>query len=312
MGTTEAALRDRYRGCLLALACGDALGGPVEFLDRQDIATRYPNGLRDFVGGGWLHLTPGEITDDTQMTLALARCLGPGNLDMRAVTREFLAWYDSDPKDIGITTRTALANLKSGMDWSDAGEAARRGRGSGAASNGAVMRCAPVALRYRLDRARLVQASIDSARITHADSLCTWSSVAINQAIVHLLDGGDLACVLEAAVVGIESPEVRSVVLKAADREPTAVASDGFVFDTVGAALWCLLRSESLEETLVSAVGLGGDTDTTGAVAGALAGAYYGVEAIPTRWRDAVQYGDEITQMADRLLGLAQSTPKTL
>ena len=83
-------LQDRYRGVLLGLACGDALGGPVEFLSRDDIATQHPGGLREFIGGGWLDLYPGEITDDTQMTLAIARSLAEkGDVDMSDIGARF-------------------------------------------------------------------------------------------------------------------------------------------------------------------------------------------------------------------------------
>lgn len=296
-------LVERYRGCLLGLACGDALGGPVEFTSREEIAARFPDGLREFVGGGWLHLAPGEITDDTQMTLALARAIGPDGLDMATLTQGFLAWYHSEPKDIGNTTRAALAHLADGMSWDEAGAVVSQATGERGAGNGAVMRCAPVALRYRRDRQGLIRASIDSARITHDDRRCTWSAVAVNQALVHLLEGGATADVLTAAVDGVEDPDVRAAVLGAADRPRDAVRSGGFVLETVGAALWCLLHQDDFEETVVAAVGLGADADTTGAVAGALAGARYGMHAIPARWRDGVQHREKIVSLADRLLG---------
>src|SRR5688500_12133897 len=121
--TPEGTLVERYAGCLLGLGCGDALGGPVEFRSRAEIARDYPGGVREFVGGGWLRLAPGEVTDDTQMTLALAEGLGPAGLDMEAVAAAFLAWYRSNPKDIGSTTRKSLEKLASGMSWQEAGEA---------------------------------------------------------------------------------------------------------------------------------------------------------------------------------------------
>src|SRR5215213_2029948 len=130
-------LRDRYAGCLLGLACGDALGGPVEFESRSEIERRYSGGLREFVGGGWLHLAPGEITDDTQMTLALARSLADcPDLDMEDLTARFLGWLGSKPKDIGGTTRTALHLLEKGVPWQEAGE--RVAQGGRAAGNGSV------------------------------------------------------------------------------------------------------------------------------------------------------------------------------
>jgi len=302
-------LADRYLGCLLGLACGDALGGPVEFLSRSDIVARYPDGLRDFVGGGWLDLFPGEITDDTQMTLALARSLvACGELEMEDLSRRFVAWYETNPKDIGNTTRAAIANLVAGMPWDEAG--ARAAKGGAAAGNGSVMRCAPVALRYRSDRGTLRQASIDSARVTHADRRCTWGAVAINQALAWLLNGGSLNLTIDAAAEGIDDDETKLRIAGAADRPVEQIKAGGYVLDTASAALWCLVRHGSFEEVVVAAVALGDDTDTTAAVAGTLAGAYFGVGAIPDRWLVRVQYREELTSLAHALL--SQSARSTL
>lgn len=294
-------LADRARGCLIGLACGDALGGPVEFIDRAEIAARYPDGLRDFVGGGWLNLSPGEITDDTQMTLAVARSLTQDGLDLDLLSAEFLAWYRSNPKDIGNTTRAALALLNAGIAPDEAGERVRLEMGDRGAGNGSVMRCAPLAIRFRNDPVRLVAASLASARITHADRRCAWGAVAINQAIAHLLNGGGTDSVLEAAIARVEDPDVCATVLAAPDRPRDAVKSGGFVLDTVGSALWCLFNSDGFEEAVVAAVGLGADADTTAAVTGALAGAAYGQSAIPERWRTTVQHRDQIDALAIRL-----------
>ena len=298
-------LTDRAIGCMLGLACGDALGGPVEFKGRAEIAEKYPDGLRELVGGGWLHLAPGEITDDTQMTLALARSLTQEGLDQALLTAEFLVWYRSNPKDIGNTTRAALALLAEGVPPQEAGARISAAMGDRGAGNGSVMRCAPVAIRFCHDPDRLVAASLASAAITHADRRCTWGAVAINQAIAYLLRGGDLDGVLDAAVVGVHDQDVRAAVRGSGDRQREQVESGGFVLETVGAALWCLLNESGYEEAVVAAVGLGDDTDTTAAVAGALAGAHYGEQAIPQRWRDTVQHRDEIRDLALRLLGYA-------
>lgn len=303
------AMRDRYRGCLLGLACGDALGGPVEFESREAVARRFPDGVRDFVGGGWLHLAPGEITDDTQMTLGLARSLARGPaLAMDDVAREFLAWYESNPKDIGTTTRAALRNLAAGMTWAEAGEQVQRAAGArGAAGNGAVMRCAPVALRYRAEPALLVSASIDTSRITHADPRCTWGAVAVNQALVHLLNGGARDGVLAAATAGVPDARVVDAIARVPDLDRRDIRSGGYVLDTVSAACWAFLSHDSLEEVIVAAVSLGDDADTTGAVAGALAGAHWGAGAIPERWLGRLQPRQELEGLADRLLALSEA-----
>lgn len=296
-------LRDRYRGVLLGVACGDALGGPVEFLDRAVIATRFPDGLREFVGGGWLDLDPGEITDDTQQTLILCRALTEGGLDLSAFADGLLEWYRGAPKDIGNTTVVALRALASGAAPTESGEVALAARGErGAAANGAVMRCAPVALRFRNDSSSLVKASLESARVTHAESRAAWGAVAVNQAIVHLLNGGAITEAPAAAVFGVPDERVSEAVLSAAGMSRDEVRAGGFVLETVGASFWALANFPSAEEIIVQAVSLGDDADSTGAVAGALAGAAFGAEDLPGRWRERVQYRNELMQQADRLM----------
>ncbi|MGH2548395.1 MAG: ADP-ribosylglycohydrolase family protein [Thermomicrobiales bacterium] len=300
-------LQDRYRGVLLGLACGDALGGPVEFKSRDEIVELYPEGLRDFVGGGWLSLTPGEITDDTQMTLAIARSLVEHpSLDMNDVAARFLEWFHSDPKDVGLTTRSALQALDKGISWEEAGEHVNGYAAGNAAGNGAIMRCAPIALRFRSDHSMLEQASRDSARITHADVRCQWAAVAINRLIVRLLNGITTNNLVESTLKTIDDPETREALKKATLLERDQVRSGGFVLDTMQAAVWSLLHHTDLESTIIEAVSLGADTDTTAAVAGAMAGARYGAEAIPERWAANVQYRDELIELADRLFALSQ------
>jgi ADP-ribosyl-[dinitrogen reductase] hydrolase len=292
---------------LLGLACGDALGGPVEFESRAAIAARYPAGLRDFVGGGWLRLEPGEITDDTQMTLALCRALGVAGLDMDRLADEFLDWYASKPKDIGNTTRAALAALAQGVGWDESGDAALRAVGPGTgASNGAVMRCAPVALRFRRDPGRLRDASLASARITHAEPRAAWGAVAVNQAIVHLLEGGSATDIGEAAAAGLDAPQVADTVRAAAGMDPATIKANGFVIGTLRGAFWALAATTSAEDAIVAAVALGEDTDTVGAVTGALAGARYGASALPDRWLDRLHRRQELADHATRLLRLAE------
>lgn len=306
---TEAAgsLGDRYAGVLLGLACGDALGGPVEFLTRHDIVARFPDGVREFIGGGWLDLDPGEVTDDTQQTLILADALTAEGLDLDRFAAGLIAWMRSDPKDIGNTTRVSLTALANGTPPLEAGLAAVRERGNeGSAANGAVMRCAPVALRFRRDPVRLVQASLDSARVTHAEPRASWATVAVNQAIAHLLHGGAIADAPAAAVAGIDNDAVRETVLGAAGMAQEEVRAAGFVLETLGASFWSLLHTDNARSAIETAVAFGEDADSTGAVTGAVAGAAYGAAALPRSWRDNVQFRDQLEQDAERLLRLSE------
>jgi ADP-ribosyl-[dinitrogen reductase] hydrolase len=304
---TSVSLRDRYAGTLLGLACGDALGGPVEFLDRDEIAARFPNGVSEFIGGGWLRLAPGEVTDDTEQALILAESLTDNGLDLDRFAAGLIAWFRSNPKDIGNTTRIALEALAAGMGPGDAGAVALAARGErSAAANGAVMRCAPVALRFRRDPDRLVRASLDSARVTHAEARASWGAVAVNQAIAHLLEGGAIADAPAAAVVGIPNSEVRAAVRDAAGRQRHEVGSGGFVLETIGASFWSLLNAGSAREAIETAVALGDDADSTGAVTGALSGAAYGVSALPSTWVEMVQFRERLQSEAVRLLALCE------
>ncbi len=294
-------LQSRYTGTLLGLAAGDALGGAVEFSPRAALARSFPHGVREIVGGGPHGLRKGEVTDDTAMALAIARACTPEGIDLDGVAAHVVDWYRSDPKDIGITTSRALAKLDAGVPWREVGERLTDETPGKLAGNGAVMRCAPIALRFRHNRELLRQVSIDVARMTHPDPMATWGSVALNQGIVHLLDGGSLEDVAAAAVAGVDHADVVAVIRDAAGRAYDEVRSGGFVLETLGAAFWAIAHRDSAEEAIVAAVSMGDDTDTTGAVAGALAGAHYGVEAIPERWRSVLEPRVELTTLADQL-----------
>jgi ADP-ribosyl-[dinitrogen reductase] hydrolase len=304
MASAEVPLLSRFEGCLVGLAVGDALGAPVEGKSRAGIETVHGR-LKDMVGGGWHGLPPGHYTDDTAMMLCIARSIiDKGCFDPEDAARRFLGWFDAGPIGIGRTTWIALSAMKDGASWKEAGEIAHQRLGGLSAGNGSIMRCAPIGLLDYRQPERLVEDSVNSSIITHWDPQARWAAVAVNLAIAEMLKGrkGNLLPVL---LRGIEQAEVRDTVagvlrLKRVDPEPSAYA-----LDTLQAALWCLLNTSSFEEALVTAVNLGGDTDTVGAVCGAMAGACYGVASIPQRWRDPLQDRDEILRLARGIHELA-------
>ena len=296
----DGALRDRYRGVLLASAVGDALGATLEFMDRAAIHAAHGE-LRDIVGGGWLHVAPGEITDDTQMALCIAHSIAErGGWAPDDVAARFVAWYRSKPKDIGNTTAHALQLLANGVSWEEAGRLTHEAMRPRDASNGSVMRCAPIALYARADPVLNAACSAASSRITHANPLCVAACVALNAAIAALLDdpSGDP---LVAARAATEHPDVRAAI----DAVPGLVAetldTSGYVLATLQAGLWAVVSHETLEGALIAVVNQGGDADTTGAVAGALAGAKWGATSIPARWLAVLRVRDELRDLADRL-----------
>lgn len=302
MSPLPVTLESRAVGCLVGLGCGDALGGGVEFRSRDDLDRSFPDGVREITGGGPHRLEPGEETDDTQMALAIARACTADGIDLDRVAGHFLTWYRGGPKDIGNATRQALALMDRGIPWREAGERLQRETPGGVAGNGTVMRCAPLALRFRNDRERLVLASLDTARMTHADPRATWGAVALNQAIVHLLNGNALDDIVEASVREIEDPAVVEAIRAVPGISRDDLRSGGYVLDTLASSFWCLRTSDGPEEAIVTAVGLGSDTDTSGAVTGALAGAAYGVEALPGRWRDMLLVHGELERLARQLI----------
>lgn len=294
-------LRDKYRGCLLGLAVGDALGAPLEFLERDEIGERYGI-VREMIGGGWLQTQPGEFTDDTQMALAIARSIVlRGEVDPAHIASQFVRWFDSQPKDIGSTTSQSLRHLAAGVPWFEAGARTLEELGGTAPANGSLMRSAPVALACRRNPEALIQHSVDVSRITHADPLACWSCAALNQAIAALIsETGDA---LQAATRVPEPNVARAIIQSSAERHE--VRSGGYVLDTLQAAFWAFRNHDGFDDVVIAAVNLGGDADTVGAVAGSLAGARYGAVAIPPRWLDVLQDRDEIIELADRLLDLS-------
>ncbi|MDQ6833700.1 MAG: ADP-ribosylglycohydrolase family protein [Chloroflexota bacterium] len=292
---------EQFAGCMLGLACGDALGATLEFLSRDEIRTRYGQ-LRDIVGGGWLRLVAGEVTDDTQMATCLAESIvATGTVDGDDIARRFVDWLHSNPKDIGTTTRRALMYLDRGLSWQEAGERTYREAGGQGIGNAGVMRCAPVGLFRCNDLDRLIADTRLSSAITHADPLAQWAAVAVNVALRELLLNGQQPDFLERVAAVIEdravAQAVRVVPLLAEDE----VRSTGYALHTMQTALWCLTHHLTFEEAVIAAVNCGDDADTSGAVTGALAGAREGVRAIPARWLAVLRPRDALRALAQGL-----------
>ncbi len=291
----------RARGALIGLAVGDALGGPLEFLARSDAQAAYGEALTEMVGGGWLHLRPGQTTDDTAMALALARSLDEcGGYDERDVLRRYLAWRASSPPDIGITVSAVLSAAAAGEDARTAAERFHRESGGKSAGNGSLMRIAPVAVRFARDPDAMVAVARRESTLLHHDPLaadaCAWYC---RRLAGLLLD--------EPAVAGSDcDPRVAEAV--ALDREGAAARAEplgGFVLAALGIAAAAVETASSFDEALVWAVNCGGDADTNGAVAGALLGTRFGEDAIPERWRSVVREAEELGTLAERLLRAA-------
>ena len=295
---------DKAEGVLLGLASGDALGRPVEFNSAEEIAAEHGQ-LTEMIGHGTWNQPAGTITDDTEQALCIARSLAErGVFDPEDIAERFVSWYNSGPFDIGVMTRDALGEIDRGTPWDVAGQQVWEAKTEGSnAGNGSVMRCAPLAIAFADDLDTLQQVSRDSSRITHADPRCTHGCAALNLTIAALLNDEDqpLASALDA--LSTDAPESLVDALKPI---PDAIkliklSNSGFVLHTLQTALYHALTADSAEEAIVNAVNEGGDADTIGAVAGAVAGARFGASRLPERWLDTLSVAPELRELAQNL-----------
>lgn len=297
--------QEKAQGVLLGLAAGDALGRPIEFKTRSDIEREYGT-LTEMVGNGTWNQPAGTITDDTEQALAIARSVVDSDgFDPSDIADRFVAWYDTGPFDIGIMTEDSLQKLKTGTPWDEAGREVWQQRREGKnAGNGSVMRTAPLAIGFGSDKAKLVDVSRKSSRITHADDRCEFGCAILNLTIAAILqdDGSPLQQAL--GYVKSEAPDelVDALTPIAAGETVEPLSTSGYVVHTLQTALHDGLRADSAEGALITAVNRGGDTDTIGAVTGAIAGARFGKAGLPDRWLDEIAETDELERLAAQLM----------
>ena len=300
--------RDRFRGVLLGLAVGDALGAPAEFLTPVQVHDRW-GVLDEMVGGGCHDVRPGEVTDATEKMLMLAESLvAAAEFDPEDVVKRYRAWFAAGPSDVGLTTRTVMLALAAGTPWDLASRRAYEVLGFPTAGNGSLMRCAPVALRFFLDAEQRHRVSLRESMLTHYEHLAGWSCVAFNELVVAAM-AGRLSESLPAiaATLDDEAPRVAAALREAVGAEPDEIHAAAFVLDSLRAAVWAVLHTTTFEGALVEIVNRGGDCDTVGAVAGALAGARYGAQAIPARWLEPLLVRERVVALADGLADRADA-----
>ncbi|HNQ35379.1 MAG TPA: ADP-ribosylglycohydrolase family protein [bacterium] len=293
-------LLNRFRGCLLGLAVGDAVGTALEFKPR---GTFQP--IAGLAGGGPFNLRPGEWTDDTSMALCLAASLvEKGEFDPRDQMERYCRWEEegylsSNGRcfDIGAATAAALNRYRA------TGEAFAGSADPNSAGNGSIMRLAPVPLFFFPDPAAIEKYAVASSRTTHGAAECLDACRFLASVISRLLQGKGR----EEALFG-EAPAFRGapkieVVARGdyRDKEETAIRGSGYVVESLEAALWCFLRADSFEGAVLRAANLGDDADTTAAVCGQVAGAFYGEARIPAGWLAKLARREEIRGLADRL-----------
>jgi ADP-ribosyl-[dinitrogen reductase] hydrolase len=294
---TSLSQQQRAIGAYLGLAVGDALGATTEFLTPNEIRERYGVHNR-IIGGGWLHLKPGQVTDDTGMSLALgASILEQGGVKAVPVARAFSDWMRAKPVDIGHTVRRGIVHFRdTGLPCVPENEYD--------AGNGACMRCLPVAIAYwNAPHDQLVEASRIQSHVTHNNPQADAGTEAVLQILVNTFRG-DPQATLHA--IALELAAQQSAYRF--DRRPVENPS-GWIVHTLQAVFQAFFAHDTFEAVLLDVVNRGGDADTTGAIAGMLAGACYGVEAIPRRWLRALDRDVRLAceQQALALLELARS-----
>lgn len=303
---------DRYLGCLVGLAIGDALGATLEF---KAPGTFQP--IDDMVGGGPHQLSAGRWTDDTSMALCLAdsliSCRGFSPKDqMNRYVRWYRDGYHSSMGycfDIGNTTRVAL------IAYQKTGEPLAGSVDSTSAGNGSLMRLAPVPLYYLKKPTQAVKRSGESSRTTHGTATtvdaCRYFGGLLIGALMGLGKEQILAEPFEPVMGLWQKGPLYPLILHIAQgsykrKNPPEIRGTGYVVDCLEAALWAFYHSDSFKEGALLAVNLGEDADTTGAVYGQLAGAYYGIEGIPLEWRSKLFQLEVISNYATKLYSLSR------
>jgi ADP-ribosyl-[dinitrogen reductase] hydrolase len=260
------------------------------------------------IGNGTWSQSAGTVTDDTDQALCIARSLDEcKEFDPADVANRFVEWYDSGPFDIGNMTRQSIRVLKRGQSWDEAGQHVWENSPEGSnAGNGSVMRCPPLAVAYQDDPDRLAEVSRQSSLITHADPRCTYGCAVLNLTVAGFLrdEATPLATALD--YVGSDAPdELVSALAPVADNDTIgSLSTSGYVVDSLQTALHDGLSADSADDAIVTAVNRGGDTDTIGAIAGAVAGARFGTSDLPERWLSTIDERDELTRLARQLAEL--------
>lgn len=293
--------RDRFRGALLGLAAGDAVGTTVEFKGPGSFPP-----VTDMVGGGPFHLAPGQWTDDTSMALCLAESLLESRgFDARDQMERYVRWWRHGHHsstgrcfDIGNTVRQALETFEQTRnpiagpthEWS--------------AGNGSLMRLAPVPM-YFVARGGVdpVEMSAESSRTTHGAAVAIAACRYFGALLADALSGASKDDLLNARH-DVQQPIIAEIAAGSfKTKHPPAIRGTGYAAHCLEAALWAFHRSASFEEGCLLAVNLGDDADTTAAVYGQLAGAHYGERGIPERWRERLAKRELLEAYADRLAG---------
>ena len=291
---------DRFRGSLLGLACGDAVGTTLEF---KSPGTFSP--LTDMIGGGPFQLQPGEWTDDTSMALCLATSLvETKSFNACDQMDRYLNWYENGYLssnglrfDIGRTTYAALRHYK------ETGDPFSGSTDPQSAGNGSLMRLSPVVLFFFPDQTKIIYYSAESSRTTHAAPECLEACQLFGEMLYHALGGASKQEILTSCIPEIKLSEALSAIAggKYFDKSKSEIHGTGYVVASLEAALWSFWMTDTFKKAILTAANLGDDADTTAAICGQLAGAYYGESGIPRQWLERLVMKEDIGELAEQL-----------
>jgi ADP-ribosylglycohydrolase len=316
-GTSTTSRQERVLGGLWASLVGDALGVPVEFKDR---ATVQANPVREMRGFGTHKQPPGTWSDDGALILCTVESLLTRDFDLEDMGARFLDWMKhgrwsawGEPFDVGMTTTDAILRIENGTPAKEAGSRDEYSNG-----NGSLMRIIPVVLRLAMAQVQTFAAGIEAvSSITHAHERSRMACVFYGLVTRGLLSGEAPEAAVASARVAFgglyeKSPEFahfHAILDGDISSLPEGIiSSTGYVLHTLHASLWCLLTTECLADCILRAVNLGCDTDTTGCVAGGLAGVAYGVRSIPADWIDQLARKDELDRLFREFFDLCSKT----
>ncbi len=289
-------MQDRIKGTLVGLACGDAVGTTLEFETR---GTFEP--ISDMVGGGPFNLKTGQWTDDTSMALCLAHSLTEQKkFDAIDQMERYCSWYqkgymssNGDCFDIGLTVSAALTKyLKTKDPFSGSTDPYSSG-------NGSMMRLSPIPIFYKNDRKACLKYAGESSRTTHASDECIDSCKLFASLILSAFEANSKENIF---IANDYEPDCTSIIniahLNFMDLKYEELQGSGYVVESLISTLWCFMHSNNFREAILLSANIGNDADTTAAICGQIAGAFYGYSGIPKQWREGITMAKEIESLA--------------
>jgi ADP-ribosyl-[dinitrogen reductase] hydrolase len=277
--------RNKHLGMLLGLHCGDSLGATLEFKSPTRDINKFQ---KDIIGGGVFNWTAGKATDDTDMMICLLKSLSENkDYNHKDIIQKYIDWKDTEPSDIGNTISKALELQKSNnLDFTGL-------KGFYRKSNGSLMRCAPLSL---LEFNPIIISQ--QCSITHGETICKLSDKIFIKSLQSAFEDSSKESIIKEALDlanGVDL-DLYNTINNISNIKYSELKTSGYVLDSLVCSLWSLIHFDNLEDAIIHVINRGDDSDTCGAISGALLGAFYGLESLPQRWLDVIKRKDEIIE----------------